>query len=75
MHSLVWLGLEWDLVAASFRVTQKRIEFFLDIIESFLGTAPYVTARNGATHILSMSPTVGPLTRLKTRYLYRVIEA
>lgn len=28
VHSLVWLGLEWDLVAASFRVTQKRIEFF-----------------------------------------------
>jgi len=78
VQSLVWLGLNWDLVSGTFYITNNRIVKFLEIIDQFLGSAPYVTARDCATitgHILSMSSVIGNLTRLKTRYIYKVIES
>ena len=72
------MGLEWNLVLGCFSITHNRIEKYLQIIDRFLSSAPYITARDCATlagHIMSMSPVVGHLTRLKTRHLYRVIEA
>ena len=47
------------------------------IVEKILSSAPYVTARDCAViaiHVSSMSPVIGNLTRLKTRYLHIVIE-
>ena len=48
------------------------------LIDKFLLSAPYVTARDCAAiagHVMSMSPVLGNLTRLKTRFLYKVIES
>ena len=78
VQSLIWLGLEWDLALGQFRIALKRINRFLAVVDHFLCSAPYVTARERAVitgHISSMSPVVGNLARLKTRQLYKVIAA
>ena len=75
---LVWLGLNWDLVSGSISITDRRISNFIAFIDKFLQSAPYVTARDCASitgHIMSMSPVLGNLTRLKTRFLYKVIDS
>ena len=75
---LVWLGLNWDLVSGSISITDRRISNFIALIDKFLQSAPYVTARDCASitgHIMSMSPVLGNLTRLKTRFLYKVIDS
>ena len=75
---LVWLGLNWDLVIGTIFITAKRICKFIALIDKFLLFAPYVTARDCAViagHVMSMSPVLGSLTRLKTRFLYKVIES
>ena len=75
---LVWLGLNWDLVSGSISITDRRISNFIALIDKFLQSAPYVTARDCASitgHIMSMSLVLGNLTRLKTRFLYKVIDS
>ena len=75
---LVWLGLNWDLVIGTISITDRRICKFIALIDKFLLSAPYVTARDCAViagHVMSMSPVLGNLTRLKTRFLYKVIES
>ena len=77
-QSLVWLGLNWDVVSGTISITYKRISNFIALIYKFLQLAPYVTARDCASiagHIMSMSPILGSLTRLKTRFLYKVIDS
>lgn len=77
VQSLVWLGLHWDLTLGCFHIASKRIDRFLEKITQFLNSAPYVTARACAViagHVSSMSPVIGNLTRLKTRYLHKVID-
>ena len=75
---LVWLGLNWDLVSGSISITDRRISNFIALIDKFLQSAPYVTARDCASitgHIMSMSSVLGNLTRLKARFLYKVIDS
>ena len=75
---LTWLGLEWNLVLGCFCIAPKRIDSFLQIIDQFLRSAPYVTAQDCAViagHVVSMSPVLGNLSRLKPRHLYKVIES
>ena len=75
---LVWLGLNWNLVSVSIFITDRRISNFIALIDKFLLSAPYVTARECASiagHMMSMSPVLGSLTRIKTRFLYKVIDS
>ena len=75
---LVWLGLNWNLVSGSISITDRRISNFIALLDKFLQSAPYVTAQECASiagHIMSMSPVLGSLTRLKTRFLYKVIDS
>ena len=75
---LVWVGLNWDLVSGLISITDRRISKFIAFIDKFLQSAPYVTARNCASitgHIMSMSPVLDNLTRLETRFLYKVIDS
>ena len=77
-QALVWLGLNWDLVSGSISISDRRISNFIALVDKFLHSAPYVTARDCASmagHVMSMSPVLGNLTRLKTRFLYKVIES
>ena len=74
----MWLGLNWDLVSGSISITDRRISNFIAFIDKFLQSAPYVTPQDCASitgHIMSMSPVLGNLTRLKTRFLYKVIDS
>ena len=75
---LVWLGLNWDLVSGSIFISGRRISNFIAFIDKFLQSTPYVTARDCASmtgHIMSMSQVLGNLTRLRTRFLYKVIDS
>ena len=75
---LVWLGLNWDLVSGSISISDRRISNFIAFIDKFFQSAPYVTARDCASitgHIMSMSPVLGNLTRLRTRFLYKVVDS
>jgi len=77
-QSLVLLGLNWDLVSGSISISDRCISNFIALVDKFLQSAPYVTARDCASiasHVMSMSPALGNLTRLKTRFLYKVIES
>lgn len=77
-QSLVWLGLNWNLVSGSISITDRRVSNFIALINKFLQSAQYVTARDCASiagHVMSMSPVLGNLTRLKTRFLYQVIDS
>ena len=75
---LVWLGLNWYLVIGTISIIDRRICKFIALNDKFLLSAPYVTARDCAViagHVMSMSPVLGNLTRLKTRFLYKFIES
>ena len=75
---LVWLGLNWDLVSGSISISDRRISNFIAFIDKFLLSAPYVTSRDCASitgHIMSMSPVLGNLSRLRTCFLYKVIDS
>ena len=72
------MGLNWDLVTSTISITDRRTSEFIARIDKFLLSAPYVTARDCALiagHVMSMSPVLGNLTCLKTRFLYKVIES
>ena len=72
------MGLNWDLLSGSISISDRRISNFIAFIDKFLQSAPYVTARDCASitgHIMSMSPVLGNLTRLRTRFLYKVIDS
>ena len=72
--TLVWLGLNWDLVSGSMSISDRRISNFISLVDKFLQSASYVTARDCASiagHVMSMSPVLGNLTHLKTCFLYK----
>lgn len=59
--------LNWNLVSGSISITDRRISNFIALLDKFLQSALYVTARECASiagHIVSMSPVLGSLTRL-----------
>ena len=59
-------------------ITDRRVSNFIALIDKFLQSAPYVTARDCASiagHVMSMSQVLGNLTLLKTRFLYKVIDS
>lgn len=50
-RALVWLGLNWDLITTSYiSITDRSmcIANFIALIDKFLLSAPYVTARDRA---------------------------
>ena len=74
----MWVGLNSDLVSGSISITGRCISKFIAFIDKFLQSAPYVTTWDCASitgHIMSMSPVLGNLTPLKTRFLYKVIDS
>ena len=42
-QSLVWLGLNWNLVSGSISIRDRRISNFIALVDKFLQSAPYVT--------------------------------
>jgi len=76
-QTLEWLGITWDSKWFPFKNPERRISALLISIEHILIIFPNFIARTLAQvtgKIISLSPVLGNVTRLMTRYCYMVIE-
>ncbi|VDI20041.1 Hypothetical predicted protein [Mytilus galloprovincialis] len=80
IQGLDWLGFHWDMIEGVIRITEKRIEKLLRILEVFriqfhygirLFRVKFIASLVG--QIISMQPVLGDQARLRTRYLYQCI--
>ena len=77
VQSLEWLGLMWNSVNFSIFIPERRINDTLSSLREILSIFPKFSARKLAQvtgKIMSMSPVMGGITCLLTRYLYNAIE-
>lgn len=77
VQSLEWLGLLWDSVKFTLRIPKRRIDNAINSINMIISNFPVFTARSLARatgKILSMSPVMGNITSLRTRYLNKESE-
>lgn len=78
IQSLEWLGLIWNSRDFTLSIPDRRVSDLLDVITDLTNCLPNVTARKLAKFtgsVISMSPVLGNVTRLMTRYLYFLIES
>lgn len=71
------LGIIWDSNSFTLSIPDRRMHDLLSSLEYILSGFPFFTARQLAQvtgKIISLSPVVGTVTRLMTRYCYMVIE-
>jgi len=71
-----WLGFCIDTKKMEFSVPEEKLNILLQFISQLLerGTANAKNLAKVTGHIISMSPAIGPLTRLMTRQAYKFIE-
>lgn len=77
VQSIEWLGIIWDSVNFSLQIPDRRVHDLIDSVSLILSEFPLITARNLAQvtgKIISMSPVIGNISRLMTRYCYMIIE-
>ena len=77
MQSGKWLGIEIDTSTSTFRVPQEKIKKLLSNIKQILSqtySTPKQLSRI-AGQVASMHLALGPIVRLFTRNLYRLIES
>jgi len=72
-----WLGFCIDTKKMEFSVPEEKLNILLQFISQLLerGTANAKDLAKVTGHIISMSPAIGPLTRLMTRQAYKFIES
>ena len=73
---MTWLGVEVNLIDNTYKITKERISSILLSIE-FILKCPYTTARNLCRltgKIVSMKFVLSNVIRLRTRFLYKVID-
>ncbi|VDI17418.1 Hypothetical predicted protein [Mytilus galloprovincialis] len=78
VQKLEWLGIIWDSCNFTLCIPQRRIDELLQSIHNVFREIPYISARNLAQvtgRIISMSPVIGNITRIMTRYCYMSIES
>lgn len=78
VQTIEWLGILWDSVHFSLQIPDRRIHDLLESVNSLLTDFPLCTARRLAQvtgKIISMSPVIGNISRLMTRYCYLIIES
>jgi hypothetical protein len=76
-QSIEWLGIIWDSVNFSLQIPDRRVQDLIESVSLILSEFPLITARNLAQvtgKIISMSPVIGNISRLMTRYCYMIIE-
>ncbi|CAC5389809.1 unnamed protein product [Mytilus coruscus] len=77
VQCLEWLGLVWDSSDFSISISDRRIDNTLTSLVDILNNFPNFTARKLAQvtgKVISMSPVMGNITSLMTRYLHWAIE-
>ena len=78
VQKLEWLGIIWDSCNFTLCIPQRRIDELFQSIHNVFREIPYISARNLAQvtgRIISMSPVIGNITRIMTRYCYMSIES
>ncbi|CAC5364665.1 unnamed protein product [Mytilus coruscus] len=78
VQKLEWLGIIWDSCNFTLSIPQRRIDELLKSIHNVFREIPYISARNLAQvtgRIISMSPVIGNITRIMTRYCYMSTES
>ncbi|XP_071126919.1 uncharacterized protein [Mytilus edulis] len=75
-QKLEWLGITWDSVQFCISIPERRLNDLLQSIDEILDRFLFFSARQLAQvtgKIISLSPVLGNLTRLMTRYCYLCI--
>ncbi|KAK3088183.1 hypothetical protein FSP39_015858 [Pinctada imbricata] len=78
VNNLSWLGLIWNSEEHSICIPETRIVDLFQSIDHVLSSLRNVSARLLAQvtgRIISMSPVIGNIARIKSRHLYRCIES
>ena len=76
-HSLVWLGLYWNLAEGNLEIPEKRINKVIVLIRNIwcrMFGVSALTIANLAGLIISLSPFIGTITQLMRRHMYLVID-
>ena len=75
--ALEWTGIWWDGGTCSISIPDRRIDDLKNEISQVSNMFPKTTARSIAKivgKIISMMPVIGNVARLKTRYMYSMIN-
>ena len=75
---LTWLGLIWNSACHALYIPDQRVQELTLCINKILSNMCNVSARllaRATGRIISMSPVIGNVARIKTRHLYRCIES
>jgi hypothetical protein len=76
-QSIEWRGIIWDSVNFSLQIPDRRVQDLIESVILILSEFPLITARYLARvtgKIISMSPVIGNISRLMTRYCYMITE-
>lgn len=74
---LEWLGIIWNSSDFTLSIPKRRVSELLNSLNSIFEIFPRMTARTLAQitcRIISMSPVIGNISRIMTRYCYMSIE-
>ena len=78
VKSLEWLGIIWNSVDFTLSIPKRRIDDLISSVTYAFEIFPRLTARSLAQitgRIISMSPVIGNVSRIMTRYCYLTIES
>jgi hypothetical protein len=76
VKSMEWLGIIWNSHNFTLSIPERRVNDMLSSLNCVFETFPRITARTLAQitgKIISMSPVIGNVSRLMTRYCYMAI--
>ena len=77
VQSLEWLGIVWNSKEYSLHISNRRISDLILSLNNVLNEFPYISARTLAQvvgRVISMSPVVGNVARIMTKFCYMAIE-
>ena len=77
VKTLEWLGIIWNAVDFTLSIPKRRIDDLIFSLNHAFEIFPRLTARSLAQitgRIISMSPVIGNVSRIMTRYCYLTIE-
>ena len=76
--SLEWLGINWNSKDFSLSIPQRRIKDLFTSLHSVFDKFPCFTARflvQVVGRVISMTPVIGNVARIMTKYCYMAIES
>ena len=74
----MWLGIKINLINSCFTIPENRILLIMESIQVTIKNLPYTTARNLSKlcgKIICTKFVLGNIAQLKTRNIYKIIQA